>query len=113
MKRNPTGVRWAGGSKGSVDHISVIEIAQTQGIAPDKVNYSPMGGGGETNAALLGGHVSHREVAQRRIPRQREHAAVDHDGAGLASVIAAQLADEVCRDVSAGGAGRQGGGDGW
>jgi putative tricarboxylic transport membrane protein len=57
MKRNPTGVRWAGGSKGSVDHISVIEIAQTQGIAPDKVNYSPMGGGGETNAALLGGHV--------------------------------------------------------
>jgi putative tricarboxylic transport membrane protein len=57
MKRDPTGVKWAGGSKGGVDHIGVIEIAQALGVAPDKVNYSPMGGGGETSAALLGGHV--------------------------------------------------------
>jgi putative tricarboxylic transport membrane protein len=57
MKKDPTGVKWAGGSKGGVDHIGVIEIAQAIGVAPDKVNYSPMGGGGETSAALLGGHV--------------------------------------------------------
>jgi putative tricarboxylic transport membrane protein len=57
MKKDPTGVKWAGGSKGGVDHIGVIEMAQVMGVAPEKVNYSPMGGGGETSAALLGGHV--------------------------------------------------------
>lgn len=58
MKKDPTSIKWAGGSKGSVDHIGVIEMAQTIGIPSDKVNYSPMGGGGETAAALLGGHVN-------------------------------------------------------
>jgi putative tricarboxylic transport membrane protein len=58
MKKDPTSIKWAGGSKGSVDHIGVIEMAQTIGVPSDKVNYSPVGGGGETAAALLGGHVT-------------------------------------------------------
>jgi putative tricarboxylic transport membrane protein len=58
MKKDPTSIKWAGGSKGSVDHIGVIEMAQAIGVATDKVNYSPVGGGGETAAALLGGHVT-------------------------------------------------------
>lgn len=58
MKKDPTSIKWAGGSKGSVDHIGVIEMAQTIGVPSDKVNYSPTGGGGETAAALLGGHIT-------------------------------------------------------
>lgn len=58
MKKDPTSIKWAGGSKGSVDHIGVIEMAQAIGVPSDKVNYSPTGGGGETAAALLGGHIT-------------------------------------------------------
>ncbi|WP_418320104.1 tripartite tricarboxylate transporter substrate binding protein [Piscinibacter sakaiensis] len=58
LKKDPTSIKWAGGSKGSVDHIGVIEMAQAVGVPADKVNYSPTGGGGETAAAVLGEHVT-------------------------------------------------------
>jgi putative tricarboxylic transport membrane protein len=58
LKKNPTGIRWGGGSKGSVDHIGIIELAEAVGVPNAKVNYSPFGGGGETVAAVLGGHIT-------------------------------------------------------
>lgn len=58
FKNEPTSIRWGGGSKGGVDHLGVIELAQAVGVPSAKVNYIPLGGGGETNAAVLGGHIT-------------------------------------------------------
>ncbi|SEP90434.1 putative tricarboxylic transport membrane protein [Azotobacter beijerinckii] len=58
FKANPSNVKWGGGSKGSVDHIGVAELAGKLNIPIDKVNYIAFGGGGEAVAATLGGHIT-------------------------------------------------------
>ena len=58
LKKNPGSVKWGGGSRGSVDHISVAQIAKDAGVDPTKINYVPFQGGGEASAAILGGHVT-------------------------------------------------------
>lgn len=58
MKKDPGSVKWGGGSRGSVDHISVAQIAKDAGVDPTKINYVPFSGGGEASAAILGGHVT-------------------------------------------------------
>ena len=58
MKKDPASVKWGGGSKGSVDHVSVAMIAREAGVDVAKINYVPFSGGGEATAAVLGGHVT-------------------------------------------------------
>lgn len=58
LKRDPTSVKWGGGSRGSVDHISIAQLAKLSGVDPVKINYVPFQGGGEASAAILGGHVT-------------------------------------------------------
>lgn len=58
LKKDPGSVKWGGGSRGSVDHISIAMIAKEVGVDPAKVNYVPFQGGGEASAAILGGHVT-------------------------------------------------------
>ncbi len=58
LKKDPGAVKWGGGSRGSVDHISVAQIAKSAGVDPTKINYVPFQGGGEASAAILGGHVT-------------------------------------------------------
>jgi len=58
LKANPGSVSWGGGSAGGVDHILVALIAKDAGVDVAKVNYIPYAGGGEANAAILGGHVT-------------------------------------------------------
>lgn len=58
MKKDPASVKWGGGSKGSVDHVSVAMIARATGVDVAKINYVPFKGGGEATAAILGGHVT-------------------------------------------------------
>lgn len=58
LKKDPGSVKWGGGSRGSVDHISVAQIAKDSGVDPTKINYVPFQGGGEASAAILGGHVT-------------------------------------------------------
>jgi putative tricarboxylic transport membrane protein len=58
MKKDPASVKWGGGSKGSIDHLSVAMIAREAGVDVTKVNYVPFKGGGEATAAVLGGHVT-------------------------------------------------------
>ncbi len=58
LKKDPSSVKWGGGSRGSVDHISVAQIAKDAGVDPTKINYVPFQGGGEASAAILGGHVT-------------------------------------------------------
>ncbi|MGA0609193.1 Bug family tripartite tricarboxylate transporter substrate binding protein [Caldimonas sp. KR1-144] len=58
LKKDPASVKWGGGSKGSIDHISVAMIARATGVDVARVNYVPFKGGGEAVAAILGGHVT-------------------------------------------------------
>ena len=58
LKKDPASVKWGGGSKGSVDHVSVAMIAREAGVDVTKVNYVPFKGGGEATAAILGSHVT-------------------------------------------------------
>ncbi len=58
MKKDPASVKWGGGSKGSVDHVSVAMIAREAGVDVARINYVPFKGGGEATAAILGGHIT-------------------------------------------------------
>jgi putative tricarboxylic transport membrane protein len=51
-------VKWAGGSRGSVDHVSVAQLAKAAGVDPTQINYVPFQGGGEASAAILQGYVT-------------------------------------------------------
>ena len=58
FKANPGSVAWGGGSAGGSDHILAGLIAQAAGVDPGKVNYIAYAGGGEAQAAIMGGHVA-------------------------------------------------------
>ena len=58
MKKDPASVKWAGGSRGSTEHIAAAMIAREVGVDPAKINYVAFRGGGEATAAILGGNVT-------------------------------------------------------
>lgn len=58
FKANPGSISWGGGSAGGTDHILVGLIAKAVGVDPSKINYVPFKGGGESIAAIVGGHVT-------------------------------------------------------
>ncbi len=58
FKKDPASVKWAGGSRGSTEHIAAALLARQLGIDASKVNYVPFRGGGEAVAAILGNNVS-------------------------------------------------------
>lgn len=57
FKSKPTSVTWGGGSKGSIDHIGIAELAGKLDVPVNKVNYIATGGGGEIVAQTLGGQI--------------------------------------------------------
>ncbi|KAK3608891.1 hypothetical protein CHS0354_006932 [Potamilus streckersoni] len=58
LKKDPGSVSWGGGSAGGTDHILAALLAKKAGVPANKVNYIPFSGGGEAQAAILGGHVT-------------------------------------------------------
>jgi putative tricarboxylic transport membrane protein len=58
FKANPGSVSWGGGSAGGTDHILVGMIAKAVGGDVSKINYVPFKGGGDSIAAIVGGHVT-------------------------------------------------------
>ena len=58
MKKDPGSVKWAGGSRGSTEHIAAAILAREVGVDAAKINYVPFRGGGEAVAAILGGNVT-------------------------------------------------------
>jgi putative tricarboxylic transport membrane protein len=58
FKANPGSVAFGGGSAGGSDHILAGMIAKASGVEPAKVNYVAYAGGGEAQAAIIGGHVA-------------------------------------------------------
>lgn len=47
FKEKPTSIAWGGGSKGSIDHIGIAELAAKMGVPVNKVNYVAFAGGGK------------------------------------------------------------------
>ena len=58
LKKDPGSVRWAGGSRGSTEHIAACMLARQVGVDPKKVNYVAFRGGGEAISAIIGGNVT-------------------------------------------------------
>jgi putative tricarboxylic transport membrane protein len=58
FKAKPSSIKWGGGSKGSIDHIGIAELAGKMNIPINEVNYVAYAGGGEVVAATLGGHIT-------------------------------------------------------
>jgi putative tricarboxylic transport membrane protein len=58
FKADPGKVSWGGGSAGGTDHILAGLVAQAAGVDAKRVNYVPFKGGGESVAAIIGGHVT-------------------------------------------------------
>lgn len=56
LKKDPGGLSIGGASLGNADHIAVGLFAKAIGVDPAKVRYIPYSGG-ESNPAILGGHV--------------------------------------------------------
>jgi putative tricarboxylic transport membrane protein len=57
FERDPSSIRWAGGSAGSTDQLLVGELARVLGADPAKTKYVAHSGGGEANASILSGSV--------------------------------------------------------
>jgi putative tricarboxylic transport membrane protein len=58
FQAKPTSVTFGGGSKGSIDHIGIADLASQLQIPVNKVNYLAFAGGGEVVAAALGGQIA-------------------------------------------------------
>jgi putative tricarboxylic transport membrane protein len=56
LRKDPGSLSIGGASLGNADHITVAKFAQVIGVDPGKINYIPYSGG-ESNPAILGGHV--------------------------------------------------------
>ena len=69
VKADPGSVSWGGGSAGGTDHILAGMILSAVGVDPAKVNYIPYAGGGEAQAAILGGHVTVGVSGYEVVPR--------------------------------------------
>jgi putative tricarboxylic transport membrane protein len=54
LKKDPT-IPVAGGSVGTLDHATIIQVFQAAGIDSTKLNYVPHSGGGEVITSLLSG----------------------------------------------------------
>lgn len=55
MLSAPESVSWVGGSRAGVDELNLHEIARALGVAPSRLRYSGLPGGGEVAAALASG----------------------------------------------------------
>lgn len=58
LKRFPHTVVWAGGSRGSMDHLAAAMLAHSAGVDPARLHYLPLHGQSQLTAALAEGRVS-------------------------------------------------------
>jgi putative tricarboxylic transport membrane protein len=58
LKRDPSGMKWGGGSRGSIDHISVALIARASNVDASKLSYLPLKSGAEVMEALNKGQIT-------------------------------------------------------
>ena len=54
-KKDPKGFVWTGGSAGSVDHLTIAQLALLERIPASDITYIPKSGGGEAIQTLLSG----------------------------------------------------------
>lgn len=58
LRKDPASVTWAGGSRGSTEHIAAAMVARAAGVDPARLNYIAFAGGGEAAAALVAGRTT-------------------------------------------------------
>lgn len=58
LKKDPSGLKWGGGSSGSIDHISVALIGRAAGVDVSKLTYVPFKSGTEVAEALAKGQIT-------------------------------------------------------
>ncbi len=58
LKKDPSSLKWGGGSSGSIDHISVALIARAAGVDVAKVAYVPFKSGTEVAEAVNKGQIT-------------------------------------------------------
>lgn len=53
IKKDPKSIAFAGGSLGTIDHLTIASIYKALGVDVANMNYNPQSGGGKTAAAIL------------------------------------------------------------
>ncbi|WP_188408127.1 Bug family tripartite tricarboxylate transporter substrate binding protein [Agaricicola taiwanensis] len=56
IKKDPGSIKFGGSTIGNTDHLTAANLAKVSGVDPRKITFVPYTGG-ESNAAILGGHV--------------------------------------------------------
>lgn len=69
LKAKPKGVTWGGSNVGGSDSILAAKIGKSAGV---EFNYVAFQGGGEVNAALLGGHIQMASANPTEVMQQLE-----------------------------------------
>ncbi|HCG54734.1 MAG TPA: tripartite tricarboxylate transporter substrate binding protein [Brevibacterium sp.] len=71
-KKDPEGFVWTGGSAGSVDHLTIAQLALLGGIPASGITYIPKSGGGEAIQTLLSGTTDFASTGFNEVSDQIE-----------------------------------------
>lgn len=71
-QEDPEGFVWTGGSAGSVDHLTIAQLAQLGGIPGSAITYIPKSGGGESIQTLLSGTTDFASTGFNEVSDQIE-----------------------------------------
>lgn len=71
-QEDPEGFVWTGGSAGSVDHLTIAQLAQLGGIPGSSITYIPKSGGGESIQTLLSGTTDFASTGFNEVSDQIE-----------------------------------------
>lgn len=71
-QKDPEGFVWTGGSAGSVDHLTIAQLAQLGGIPGSSITYIPKSGGGESIQTLLSGTTDFASTGFNEVSDQIE-----------------------------------------
>lgn len=71
-QEDPEGFVWTGGSAGSVDHLTIAQLALLGDIPPSSITYIPKSGGGEAIQTLLSGTTDFASTGFNEVSDQIE-----------------------------------------
>ncbi|GAA1853180.1 tripartite tricarboxylate transporter substrate binding protein TctC [Brevibacterium marinum] len=87
-KKDPEGFVWTGGSAGSVDHLTIAQLALLSGVSASGITYIPKAGGGEAIQTLLSGTTDFASCGFNEVSDQIEAGRVKAIGVAAPQRIA-------------------------
>ncbi|AOP52358.1 Bug family tripartite tricarboxylate transporter substrate binding protein [Brevibacterium aurantiacum] len=87
-KKDPEGFVWTGGSAGSVDHLTIAQLALLADIPASSITYIPKSGGGEAIQTLLSGTTDFASCGFNEVSDQIEAGRVKAIGVAAPKRIA-------------------------